>query len=259
MPGNIMSQAASMVHYTYDTYRAYDNARGADAAKKRIERHLVQELTEHLKIGAGLSLDIGCATGRYPMWFASRGFEAIGYDASPVAIRYCRQRRIGPGDEGRMRFEVRDVVADPLPHDEIAIITSMMGTINHLPARHHAEVIAKYYGALTKGGALIMSGWHPDCPYQGFLGFYDAADREILARNSRRPDRLEAQLREAGFVDLRVRAFCFIPDAFYDAWIPDARGGDEASANPVWLLDEYARALFPGSIGQMYLISGRKA
>jgi SAM-dependent methyltransferase len=53
---------------------------------------LLVELVESGKIRPGRTLDLGCGLGNYAIWLAEKGFEVVGIDASPTAIKIARQK-----------------------------------------------------------------------------------------------------------------------------------------------------------------------
>jgi SAM-dependent methyltransferase len=59
----------------------------------------------------GRVLDVGCGTGEHALLAAGRGFEAIGIDAAPNAIRRARQKASERGLTAR--FEVWDALELP--------------------------------------------------------------------------------------------------------------------------------------------------
>ena len=62
-------------------------------------------------IPAGRALEVGCGTGTNALWLASRGFDVLGVDVSPLAIE---RARVKLGDAAiACRFEVRDFLKGP--------------------------------------------------------------------------------------------------------------------------------------------------
>jgi hypothetical protein len=99
-------------------------------------------------------LDIGTAQGGAAVEIARAHSHLIGrgFDLPPVEpifTRYVERQ----GLSGRLRFHAGDFFSDPLPSADVL----MMGRILHnwdLPTRK--MLIAKAYGALPPGGALIV-------------------------------------------------------------------------------------------------------
>ncbi|MFQ5712204.1 MAG: class I SAM-dependent methyltransferase [Candidatus Geothermarchaeales archaeon] len=56
-------------------------------------RELV-ELVEEGRVEPCRALDVGCGTGSYVIYLASKGFEAVGIDISPAAIRKARAKAV---------------------------------------------------------------------------------------------------------------------------------------------------------------------
>jgi SAM-dependent methyltransferase len=79
----------------------------------RPAEHLV-ELTERGTIPVGRALEIGCGTGTNALWLASRGFDVLAVDVSPLAIERARSKAAA-ASAGRCRFEVLDFLASDPP------------------------------------------------------------------------------------------------------------------------------------------------
>ncbi|HDO42228.1 MAG TPA: methyltransferase domain-containing protein [Candidatus Bathyarchaeota archaeon] len=47
---------------------------------------------EAMKFIRGRVLDIGCGAGRHSIYLQNKGFNVIGIDISPLAIKVCRLR-----------------------------------------------------------------------------------------------------------------------------------------------------------------------
>jgi SAM-dependent methyltransferase len=58
----------------------------------------------------GRALDMGCGTGRHALFMAARGWDVVGVDGVPKALRRAEQRAAGAGGAGsRVRFLRGDV------------------------------------------------------------------------------------------------------------------------------------------------------
>jgi SAM-dependent methyltransferase len=69
------------------------------------------EAVEGGAIRAGRALDVGCGTGTNALWLSTHGFDVLGVDVSPLAIKRARAKM---RDRSRgCRFEVRDFLHDP--------------------------------------------------------------------------------------------------------------------------------------------------
>jgi SAM-dependent methyltransferase len=58
----------------------------------------------------GRALDIGCGTGTHALWLADQGFDVLGIDIARRAIERARARAAAARPDGRIRFEVLDVL-----------------------------------------------------------------------------------------------------------------------------------------------------
>jgi len=240
------------IEYDYVDYVDYDHACGADKVKKILEFEMVRSRVNVWQIQHGDTLDIGCATGRYPLWFAQQGFNATGYDRSPDAIRFCRERSADKPYRSRLLFETRDIVAADVPTESFIVITSMMGTVNHLDPRQRAPFLAKCTRGLQSNGHVMLSCWNPQSPHQGLLSLYDRDEKALLLHRLLPADKMASLVLAAGLIDVTIHYFCLLPDDSYDSWPPDLSDEEVAA------LEATHAELTPSQSGQMYLITGRK-
>ena len=68
---------------------------------------LLVELVESGQVKAGKTLDLGCGLGNYAIWLAGKGFNVVGVDASPTAIKIARRNAKDKGV--KCKFVVGDV------------------------------------------------------------------------------------------------------------------------------------------------------
>ena len=68
------------------------------------------ELVESGRVKPCKTIDLGCGAGNYAVYLAGRGFEVIGIDNSPTAIRIAREHANKKGVKAT--FLVADVVGD---------------------------------------------------------------------------------------------------------------------------------------------------
>lgn len=91
-------------------------------------------------------LDVGCGTGMLLQTLEQEGL-AVGLDFSPVALRYCRERRL----RHLGRADVRHL---PLPANCIDLITAL-DLIEHI--RDDAGLLGEFHRVLRPGGLALMS------------------------------------------------------------------------------------------------------
>ena len=51
-----------------------------------------KDLRKAMRYVKGKVLDIGCGAGRHALYLQNKGFDVLGIDVSPLALRVCRQR-----------------------------------------------------------------------------------------------------------------------------------------------------------------------
>ncbi len=73
---------------------------------------LLVELVDAGTIAPGRALEVGCGTGTNAIFLASRGFDVLGVDVSPIAIDMARAKLTHPL---RCRFETLDFLDAPPP------------------------------------------------------------------------------------------------------------------------------------------------
>ncbi len=85
--------AASFAAYRAESYDDwYATPEGSRIA--RAEEALLGQLLASLQ-GVRTALDIGCGTGHFTRWLASRGMETMGLDLSPAMLAVARERSPG--------------------------------------------------------------------------------------------------------------------------------------------------------------------
>lgn len=98
--------------------------------------------------------DVGAAQGAVPVQVASRHDHLLGtgYDlpqVRPVFERYVAAHNL----QNRVKFEPGNFFKDPLPHADVLVMGHILHDWNLEQKR---ELLAKAYGALPAGGALIV-------------------------------------------------------------------------------------------------------
>jgi len=172
----------------------YDRLRPLTDDETLLAEAIMDACAMHGRAGLHV-LDVGCGTGRYALWFARRGIDVVGIDASPAML--ARARAKAPNlrwIEGRL--------PDDLPEERFGAAYSVF-VVHHLTA---AERRALFAGAtrLLDGPLAIATFSHRyfcEHPFaELFPGFLDV---EL----SRFPSiaALRGELLGAGFADVRVR------------------------------------------------------
>jgi len=175
---------------------------GSPAGKLRAMRRAAL-IAEGAALGPGSrTLEIGCGTGLFTEWFAETGAEIVAVDISPDLLEIARERRL-PSERVQFlekRFEDCDV--DGPFH---AVLGSSV--------LHHLDVqvsLRRIFELLQPGGILSFAEpnmLNPQVALMKNVGW-------IKERLGESPDErafvrwiLYRQLRQAGFCDVKVRAF----------------------------------------------------
>ena len=242
----------SDLNYGVINYIKYEYPNYADHAKKILEKNTVDSIIRKLDLvqrSTPWSLDIGCATCRYPLWLSSLGFNAVGYDIDDDAIKICKAR--AEGNE-RVTIQKKNILDHPAEADRYSLVTCMMGTFNHVPRSQQSHFVRWVYDSLKVGGAFVFSSWNNDCPYNTHLHFYNRHEREHIRANTQTISETKDVLLEAGFgVDLSC-PISYLPDECYDAWL------GEVSERKLISIDENFRKTLDYKNAQMHVFGAVK-
>jgi len=214
------------VKYGLIEYLKFDYPSRSDTVKKTLELNLVREnllmhpLPKELK---KISLDIGCATGRYVQYFARNGFYACGYDINDCAIRVCKKKT---ADMKNVKIVKKNILEVPIEHEKYSIVTSMMGTFNHIERQARGNFLEWVMGSLVKNGLFIVSLWNSECSYVSYLQFYTREEREYLAKNSITCNKFVEILKKSGFTVIDIKNFGYLPDICYEDWMGELKTED---------------------------------
>lgn len=104
--------------------------------------------------GASRILDFGCGTGRHVIYFAKKGFDVYGFDASETAIE--RARKLLKTENLSADLRVWDMTK-PLPYE-----TEFFDALLALKVMHHTymdnikRIVKEINRVLKKGGFLFL-------------------------------------------------------------------------------------------------------
>ncbi|WP_049935160.1 class I SAM-dependent methyltransferase [Haloplanus natans] len=165
-----------------ETYARRRDPTGSDAA-------LIGDLLDELPPDATV-LDAGCGDGARTL--ANLPAGSVGLDLSRRGLELARET--GP----EARLVQGDMAALPLADDSVDAVTAYHAVF-HVPRESQPDVYREFERVLRPGGRLLMTlpGSRFETVREGWMGgrmFFSAPGR----------DRTLAQLREAGFVDLRT-------------------------------------------------------
>ena len=248
--------------YTTELFLKYDYALPEDETKKFLETVNLFYFLSGIEEAGGVpraTLDIGSATGRYPMLFSWLGTAAAqGIDIESRAVEYARAKveRDLAEDVARPHFDIHDARYLPYRAPTFDFVTCMMGTFAHIPREDHGRVVENVFQALNPGGGLAISTWDLECEHLAFLSIYSETQKEQIRVNSPSCEEMRAVLEGAGYQDVEIRPFCMLPQGLiYDLGIANLRSGDIQLAAQA---DLAVRALYPGKHGEMFIAFGKK-
>jgi SAM-dependent methyltransferase len=108
---------------------------------------LEQKAMEYVK---GRVLDIGCGAGRHSLYLQEKGFDVLGIDVSPLAIKVCKLR-------GLKRVKVMSIDSVDFKPDSFDTILMMGNNFGLLGSFSKAcRLLKKFYG-ITSENALIIA------------------------------------------------------------------------------------------------------
>jgi SAM-dependent methyltransferase len=139
--------------------------------------------------------DVGCGPGRITAHLADLGLNASGIDLSSAMIAEARRRHPGIGFAvGSMTAGLDEAIADPV--DGLVAWYSVI----HVPPAEHRAVYAGFRRLLRPGGHLLLAF---QCGEE-IRHITDAYGHHGLRLDAYRlqPDRVEADLAEAGFTSV---------------------------------------------------------
>jgi SAM-dependent methyltransferase len=127
-------------------------------------------IVESGEISPCRTLDLGCGTGNYSVYLASRGFEVTGLDLSDVAIRIARENALRKHIS--ILFIAGDLLKDPLPrHSRFGFIFEWE-VLHHVFPEQRPEWIRKVKNLLEPGGRYLSVCFHEQDPGFGGKGKY---------------------------------------------------------------------------------------
>lgn len=103
--------------------------------------------------GAGRrALVVGSGLGTDAEFLAGRGFDVVGFDASPTAIAMARERFA----DSSVDYRVTDLLDLPAEwHHAFALVVESL-TVQSMPIAYHAQATASVARAVAPGGTLLV-------------------------------------------------------------------------------------------------------
>jgi len=109
-----------------------------------------KHLQQAMKYVKGRVLDIGCGAGRHSLYLQNKGFDVLGIDVSPYAIKVCKRRGIK---------KTKLISADKLGQkfgkfDTILMLGNNFGLFENL---NYGKKLLKRFSAITNDNAFIIA------------------------------------------------------------------------------------------------------
>jgi SAM-dependent methyltransferase len=105
---------------------------------------------EAMKFVKGRVLDVGCGAGRHSLYLQKKGFDVVGIDNSPLAIKVCKLR----GLRKAKLMSVTQVNFRPNSFDTIIMLGNNFGLLGNLK---RAKWLLKRFHKMTSNKALIVA------------------------------------------------------------------------------------------------------
>jgi len=105
----------------------------------------------------GRILDVGCGAGRHSLYLQKEGYDVLGIDNSPLAIKVCRLR-------GLLNAEVVPIEDMDFPPNSFDTIIMMGNNFGLLGSFENAQNILKQFYDITSSYSLIIA--HTQDPYK---------------------------------------------------------------------------------------------
>lgn len=192
----------------YERRRPAENRRVQPRASRYVANHLQKLIAfADLKPGEKI-LDAGCGMGKYTLPLAERGFDVEGLDLSPVLLASLKA---AGGDTLGVETHCADLLRPP------AALAGRYDVVSGFFMLHHLlDLGAAFAGTrrlLRPRGRVAFLDVNPFCPLY-YLQITLApslrwsAERGILKLT---PRRLEQELFDAGFTEIRMKTFGILP------------------------------------------------
>lgn len=111
--------------------------------------HLVEK--EAMEFVKGRVLDIGCGAGRHSLHLQKKGFDVLGIDSSPLAIKICKLR----GLKKAKVIAIEDVNFKPNSFDTIIMMGNNFGLFGSF--KKAKRLLKKFHKMTSTSGLIIAS------------------------------------------------------------------------------------------------------
>lgn len=104
-----------------------------------------------MELVKGRVLDIGCGVGRHSLYLQKRGFDVLGIDSSPLAIKICKMR----GLKKAKVMPIEEVNFKPSHFGTIIMMGSNFGLFGSF--KKAKRLLKKFHRMTSKNGLIIAS------------------------------------------------------------------------------------------------------
>ncbi len=113
-----------------------------------------EEWTPHekqaMEFVKGKVLDIGCGAGRHSLYLQKKGFDVLGIDSSPLAVKVCKLR----GVKRAKVMSIEDIISKPNLFDTILMLGNNFSLFSSFKK---AQRLLKQFHRITSKNALIIT------------------------------------------------------------------------------------------------------
>jgi len=103
-----------------------------------------------MEFARGRILDIGCGAARHSLYLQEKGFDVLGIDVSPLAVRVCRLRGLKKAEV----MSIEDVDFKPDSFETILVMGNNFGLFGGF---EKARRLLKRFHKMTSRNALIIA------------------------------------------------------------------------------------------------------
>jgi len=128
------------------------------------------ELVEAGKVQRCKTLDLGCGTGNYAIYLASKGFDVTGVDICPTAIRIAEENAKKKGV--KCRFTVADLLGDLKEVEGIFDFAFDWELLHHMLPEQREKYVWNVHGKLNSKGRYLSVCFSEKDPQFGGSGKY---------------------------------------------------------------------------------------
>lgn len=128
------------------------------------------ELVDTGKVKPCKAVDLGCGTGNYAIYLASKGFDITGIDLSPTAIQIANENAQKKGV--KCHFIVADITGDLREVEGTFDFAFDWEVLHHIFPEEKKRYIRNVHNLLNPGGKYLSVCFSEDDPEFGGAGKY---------------------------------------------------------------------------------------